>query len=273
MTVVGVTVGYVWLTASAWSSHSALTAPHSASHAPHMCLPAPPSALTVPHRPSHALTCPHRSHRSHSHPTGVSQVSHRFLKEPHRHLTGVRPPSSPKTANFPPKCVDSLPPPMPPPPPPESLPQSLKTEDGLCGEPAPSAPPPPPSLSSMSDSFLKTKFDLGDRSSVPGVQGKVWSWQVLLRGHMGTPWRPHRHPIEAAWRPHGGRMEAAWRPHGHRRPVLPVIPHRPHRHPTGLPGLTGLTGLTCIPQRSPRSHRERTGTVHSRTGFSPPSSM
>ena len=122
MTVVGVTVGYVWLTASAWSSHSALTAPHSASHAPHMCLPAPPSALTVPHRPSHALTCPHRSHRSHSHPTGVSQVSHRFLKEPHRHLTGVRPPSSPKTANFPPKCVDSLPPPDAPPAPPRISP-------------------------------------------------------------------------------------------------------------------------------------------------------
>ena len=73
----------------------------------------------------------------------------------------------PRNAKFPPKCVNSVPPRCPHRAPQKSVRQSVKTEDGLGGEPAHSTPLPTPSLSSMSDSFLKSKFDMGDRLAGP----------------------------------------------------------------------------------------------------------
>ena len=153
-------------------------------------------------------------------------------------------------AKFHPKCVNSVRYLTPPRHPPEFVRWSGKTEDGHGGEPAPFTPLPTPSLSSMSDSFLKSKFDMGDRSSVPGVQGKVWSWQVLHGGRMGTPPRPHGHPMEAAWAPHRGshrgRMGTPPRPHGHPTEGHTEAPWAPHRGPMEVrrPSSTELTNST-----------------------------
>ena len=82
---------------------------------------------------------------------------------------------------------------LPPQKPSSHLPRFLKTEDGLRGEPVRSTPPPHPLASPMSDSFLKSKFDMGDRLAGPtslelaGPAGPSRcprtpdSWQVLLR--------------------------------------------------------------------------------------------
>ena len=204
----------------------------------------PPRVTPRPHgHPTEAPWAPHRG--SHRGPMGTPPRTH---GGPAPLLNGID--------EFHPKGGKSVPPRSPHRDPTKSLPQSMKTEDGLGGEPAHSTPLPTPSLSSMSDSFLKSKFDMGDRSSVPGVRGKVWSWQVLLEGPMGTPRRSHGHHMEAAWAPHGGRMG---------------IPQRPHGHPTetawahGHPSETAQGGPSPILHGIAKSHPKCVNSVRSLT--------
>ena len=152
--------------------------------APHRHLTEPAQSLTgTSQSPHRDRTEPHRaSQRSQRGPTGIPQRSHRARTEVPR--GGGPSPMIPRNAKFPPKCVNSVPPRCPHRAPQKSVRQSVKTEDGLGGEPAHSTPLPTPSLSSMSDSFLKSKFDMGDRLALPCLP---WSSRTVGRSSSKAP--------------------------------------------------------------------------------------